>query len=91
MIHLKVGVLGQEGLTMVWIPALIKQIIIINKTSTNILEKSKGVKVVLVPSQFFQFVVVRAQRVALDGTIRIEGLIGPDIDQTLCGKTIIRM
>lgn len=59
-----------------------------NKTSTAYTGR-EGVKVALVPPLLPEVCVVRAQRVALDGTIRIEGLIGPDIDQTLCGKTII--
>ena len=49
----------------------------------------QGVKVALVPPLLPEVCVIRAQRVALDGTVRIEGLVGPDIDQTLCGKTII--
>ena len=48
-----------------------------------------GVKVALVPPLLPEVCVVRVQRVAVDGTIRMEGLIGPDIDQTLCGKTLI--
>lgn len=48
-----------------------------------------GVKVALVPPVLPEVCVVRVQRVALDGTIRMEGLIGPDIEQSLCGKTLI--
>lgn len=48
-----------------------------------------GVKVALVPPVLPEVCVVRAQRVALDGTVRIEGLIGPDIDQSLCGRSLI--
>ena len=33
--------------------------------------------------------VIRAQRVALDGVVRIEGLAGPDIEQALCGRILI--
>jgi glutaconate CoA-transferase, subunit A len=48
-----------------------------------------GVKVALVPPVLPEVCVVHAQRVALDGTVRMEGLIGPDIDQSLCGKILI--
>lgn len=48
-----------------------------------------GVKVALVPPVLPEVCVIRAQRVALDGTVRIEGLIGPDIDQSLCGRVLI--
>lgn len=48
-----------------------------------------GVKVALVPPVLPEVCVVRAQRVALDGTVRIEGLVGPDIDQSLCGRILI--
>jgi len=48
-----------------------------------------GVKVALVPPLLPEVCVIRVQRVAFDGTVRIEGLIGPDIDQTLCGRTLI--
>ncbi|MGB9813282.1 MAG: CoA transferase subunit A [Thermovenabulum sp.] len=49
----------------------------------------EGVKVALVPPLMPEVCVVRAQRVALDGTVRIEGLIGPDLDQSLCGRILI--
>lgn len=49
----------------------------------------EGVKVALVPPLLPEVCVIHVQRAALDGTVRIEGLIGPDIDQTLCGRTLI--
>ena len=49
----------------------------------------EGVKVLLVPPLKPEVSVIRAQRVAIDGTVRIEGLLGPDLDQGLCGKTLI--
>jgi glutaconate CoA-transferase subunit A len=49
----------------------------------------EGVKVLLVPPLKPQVSVIHAQRVAVDGTVRMEGLIGPDIDQGMCGKTLI--
>ena len=48
-----------------------------------------GVKVALVPPVLPEVCVLHAQRVATDGTVRIEGLIGPDIDQSLCGRILI--
>lgn len=48
-----------------------------------------GVKVAMVPPLLPEVSVVRVQRVALDGTVRIEGLAGPDIDQSLCGRILI--
>jgi len=49
----------------------------------------EGVKVLLVPPLMPDVSVIRAQRVATDGTVRIDGLVGPDFDQGLCGKTLI--
>ena len=49
----------------------------------------EGVKVLLVPPLKPEVSVIRAQRVAVDGTVRIEGLVGPDFDQGLCGRTLI--
>ena len=49
----------------------------------------EGVKVLLVPPLMPEVSVIRAQRVASDGTVRIDGLVGPDFDQGLCGKTLI--
>jgi len=49
----------------------------------------EGVKVLLVPPLKPEVSVIRVQRAAVDGTVRIEGLAGPDIDQGLCGKTLI--
>ena len=49
----------------------------------------EGVKVLLVPPLKPEVSVIRAQRAAVDGTVRIEGLVGPDFDQGLCGKTLI--
>lgn len=49
----------------------------------------EGVKVLLVPPLKPEVSVIRVQRVASDGTVRIEGLVGPDLDQGLCGKTLI--
>lgn len=49
----------------------------------------EGVKVLLVPPLKPEVSVIRVQRAAIDGTVRIEGLVGPDLDQGLCGKTLI--
>lgn len=49
----------------------------------------EGVKVMLVPPIMPEVTVIHAQRVALDGTVRIDGLIGPDVDQGLSGRTLI--
>lgn len=49
----------------------------------------EGVKVLLVPPLMPDVSVIHAQRVSVDGIVRIEGLIGPDIDQGMCGKTLI--
>lgn len=48
-----------------------------------------GVKVALVPPVLPEVCVIHAQRVAYDGTVRMEGLVGPDIDQALCGRILI--
>ncbi|HHV07104.1 MAG TPA: hypothetical protein GXX69_02675 [Firmicutes bacterium] len=48
-----------------------------------------GVKVALVPPLLPEVCVIRAQRVAVDGTVRMEGLIGPDIDQSLASSILI--
>lgn len=49
----------------------------------------EGVKVLLVPPILPEVSVIRAQRVAVDGVVRIEGLVGPDFDQGLCGRSLI--
>jgi glutaconate CoA-transferase subunit A len=49
----------------------------------------KGVKVMLVPPLLPEVSVIHAQRVSVDGIVRIEGLVGPDLDQGLCGRTLI--
>lgn len=49
----------------------------------------EGVKVMLVPPLKPEVSVIHVQRVAIDGTVRIEGLVGPDFDQGLCGRTLI--
>jgi len=49
----------------------------------------EGVKVLLVPPLKPEVSVIRVQRAAVDGTVRIDGLVGPDFDQGLCGKTLI--
>jgi len=49
----------------------------------------QGVKVMLVPPLKPEVSVIRAQRVSVDGIVRIDGLVGPDFDQGLCGKTLI--
>ena len=49
----------------------------------------EGVKVLLAPPLKPEVSVIRVQRAAIDGTVRIEGLVGPDFDQGLCGKTLI--
>ena len=59
-----------------------------NQGSTRYTGK-QGVKVLLVPPLMPEVSVIRAQRVSVDGTVRIEGLVGPDFDQGLCGKTLI--
>ena len=48
-----------------------------------------GVKVLLVPPLMPEVSVIRVQRVAVDGTVRIDGLPGPDIDQGMCGRALI--
>jgi glutaconate CoA-transferase subunit A len=48
-----------------------------------------GVKVCLVPPLKPEVCVIHAQRAAEDGTVRIEGVVGPDMDQSLCGKILI--
>ncbi len=49
----------------------------------------EGVKIMLVPPLKPEVSVIHAQRVSVDGAVRIEGLIGPDFDQGLCGRTLI--
>lgn len=49
----------------------------------------EGVKVALVPPLMPEVSVIRAQRVSVDGVVRIEGLVGPDLDQGLCGRALI--
>lgn len=49
----------------------------------------EGVKVALVPPLMPEVSVIRAQRVSVDGVVRIEGLVGPDLDQGLCGRSLI--
>jgi glutaconate CoA-transferase subunit A len=49
----------------------------------------EGVKTLLVPPLLPEVCVIRAQRVAIDGTVRMEGLLGPDLDQSLCGRALI--
>jgi glutaconate CoA-transferase subunit A len=58
------------------------------KKSTKYTGK-EGVKVLLVPPLKPEVSVIHAQRVAVDGTVRIDGLIGPDIDQGMSGRTLI--
>lgn len=48
-----------------------------------------GVKVLLVPPLKPEVSVIRAQRVSVEGTVRMEGLVGPDFDQALCASTLI--
>lgn len=48
-----------------------------------------GVKVLLVPPLMPEVSVIHAQRVAVDGTVRIEGLVGADLDQGMCGRNLI--
>src|SRR5260221_13273781 len=50
---------------------------------------NKGVKVLLVPPILPEVTVIRAQRVAIDGTVRMEGILGPDAEQAMCAKTLI--
>ncbi len=59
------------------------------KIKTKKYTGKEGVKVVLVTPLMPEVSVIRAQRVALDGTVRIEGLLGPDIDQGLSGRVLI--
>lgn len=49
----------------------------------------EGVKVMLVPPLLPEVSVIHAQRVSVDGIVRIEGLVGPDVDQGLCGRHLI--
>lgn len=60
-----------------------------NKAKSKKYTNKEGVKVMLVPPIKPDVSVIHAQRVAIDGTVRIEGLVGPDFDQALCGKTLI--
>jgi glutaconate CoA-transferase, subunit A len=50
---------------------------------------NKGVKVMLVPPLLPEVTVIRSQRVAIDGTVRMEGILGPDAEQAMCAKTLI--
>ncbi len=49
----------------------------------------EGVKVVLVPPMLPEVVIVRAQRVGVDGTIRFDGILGPDVEQVCAGRIVI--
>ena len=49
----------------------------------------EGVKVLLVPPLKPEVSVIHVQRAAADGTVRMEGLVGPDLDQALCASTLI--
>ena len=49
----------------------------------------EGVKVMVVPPLKPEVTVIHAQRVAVDGTVRMEGLVGADFDQGLCGRDLI--
>ena len=48
-----------------------------------------GVKVMVVPPLKPEVCVIHVQRVSLDGVVRMEGLVGPDVDQALCGRSLI--
>jgi len=48
-----------------------------------------GVKVVLVPPLLPEVVIIRAQRVGEDGTVRLEGVWGADTELALAAKTLL--
>jgi glutaconate CoA-transferase subunit A len=48
-----------------------------------------GIKIVLVPPVMPEVVLLRAQRVGEEGTVRLEGIFGPDIEQSIAGKRLI--
>jgi len=60
-----------------------------NRTWPTAYTGRPGVKVALVPPLLPEVSVIHAQRVALDGTVRLEGLPGPDIDQAVCARVLI--
>jgi acyl CoA:acetate/3-ketoacid CoA transferase alpha subunit len=43
----------------------------------------------LVPPILPEVTVIRSQRVAIDGTVRMEGILGPDAEQAMGAKTLI--
>ncbi|NPV90146.1 MAG: hypothetical protein HPY50_05140 [Firmicutes bacterium] len=49
----------------------------------------QGVKVALVPPLLPEVVVIRAQKASVEGTVRVEGVVGSDIDQAVSGRILI--
>ena len=49
----------------------------------------KGIKVVLVPPIMPEVTIIRAQRVGDEGTVRLEGIWGPDNEQAIAAKYLI--
>lgn len=49
----------------------------------------EGMKVVLVPPILPEVCIMRAQRVGIGGTVRLEGIWGPDIEQACAAKVLI--
>lgn len=65
---------------------------------TNALEKVResvaytnrpGVKVVLVPPLLPEVTIIRAQLVGCEGTVRIDGVLGADLDKAIAAKVLI--
>ncbi|MBI4553556.1 MAG: hypothetical protein HY710_14930 [Candidatus Latescibacteria bacterium] len=48
-----------------------------------------GVKVVLVPPVIPEVALLRAQKVGDEGTVRLEGIFGPDIEQAIAARILI--
>lgn len=51
--------------------------------------REEGVKVGLVPPLLPEVAVLRAQRVSVEGTVRVEGVLGSDIDQAVSARVLI--
>jgi glutaconate CoA-transferase subunit A len=49
----------------------------------------EGLKVVLVPPILPEVTIIRAQRVGHEGTVRLEGIWGPDNEQAMAAKYLI--
>jgi len=50
---------------------------------------NRGVKVVLVPPLLPEVTIIRAQIVGEEGTVRIEGMLGADVDQAIAARVLI--